>query len=347
MRLPNGFGQISKLTGKRLRSPWRAMVTLGKDPESGKYNRKIIGYYESYNKAYEALIEYHKNPLTPDKDIDMKELFKKWGETYFNETRPNAKKIYNYAWRYCESIYDMKVKDVRSYHIKQVVENDKMPVSTHRKVSAMLNLMFDYAVEYEITDKNYSRLASVQIDRTAKKKHFTLSVDEIKTIYAHPEIEIQDAMIIQMYTGLRPKELTILQKENIHLDENYMIGGMKTKAGKDRIIPIHPFIKPLIEKRMKENGEDDRYLFGGMNYDNYSYRFRLAREKLNFDPNHQPHDMRVTFVTLAKKYNVDEYAIKRIVGHQIEDITENTYTDRDPKWLLEEISKIPAAVDLV
>ncbi len=77
------------------------MVTLGKDPESGKYNRKIIGYYESYNKAYEALIEYHKNPLTPDKDINMKELFKKWGETYFNETRPNAKKIYNYAWRYC------------------------------------------------------------------------------------------------------------------------------------------------------------------------------------------------------------------------------------------------------
>lgn len=48
---------------------------------------------------------------------------------------------------------------------------------------------------------------------------------------------------------------------------------------------------------------------------------------------HKPHDGRKTFITLAKKYNVDEYAIKYIVGHSISDLTELD-------WLREEIAKI-------
>lgn len=38
--------------------------------------------------------------------------------------------------------------------------------------------------------------------------------------------------------------------------------------------------------------------------------------------------------------DVDEYAIKYMVGHQITDITEKVYTRRDPSWLAEEIRKI-------
>ena len=30
---------------------------------------------------------------------------------------------------------------------------------------------------------------------------------------------------------------------------------------------------------------------------------------------------------------VDEYAIKKMVGHEIYDITEKVYTKRDPQWL--------------
>lgn len=43
---------------------------------------------------------------------------------------------------------------------------------------------------------------------------------------------------------------------------------------------------------------------------------------------------------MAKKYQMDEYAIKRIVGHDIKDITEKIYTKRDIEWLKEEIEKI-------
>lgn len=43
---------------------------------------------------------------------------------------------------------------------------------------------------------------------------------------------------------------------------------------------------------------------------------------------------------MAKKSEVDEYAIKYIVGHKISDITERVYTERNVEWLKSEMEKI-------
>ena len=82
---------------------------------------------------------------------------------------------------------------------------------------------------------------------------------------------------------------------------------------------------------------------GGMaiTYDKYAGRFDkvVAALKLRDDP--RPHDPRMTFITMAKKAEVDEYTIKKLVGHRITDITEAAYTDRDLEWLRAELEKIP------
>ena len=43
---------------------------------------------------------------------------------------------------------------------------------------------------------------------------------------------------------------------------------------------------------------------------------------------------------MAKHYEVDEYAIKYIIGHAINDLTERVYTHRTIEWLTSEINKI-------
>ena len=63
-------------------------------------------------------------------------------------------------------------------------------------------------------------------------------------------------------------------------------------------------------------------------------------KRYNLSEKHRPHDSRKQFVTMAKKSGVDEFAIKRIVGHRISDITESIYTDRSTSWLKSEIEKI-------
>lgn len=77
-----------------------------------------------------------------------------------------------------------------------------------------------------------------------------------------------------------------------------------------------------------------------LTYAKYKYRFYKVVDALQLNPNHRLHDPRVQFITQAKKYNLDEYAIKYIVGHKIDDITEAVYTRRKDSWLIEEMEKI-------
>lgn len=74
----------------------------------------------------------------------------------------------------------------------------------------------------------------------------------------------------------------------------------------------------------------------------YKWQQRYANviEHLNLNPEHRAHDGRKHFITKAKKYKVDEYAIKYMVGHKITDVTEAVYTVREPEWLRQEIEKI-------
>lgn len=116
--------------------------------------------------------------------------------------------------------------------------------------------------------------------------------------------------------------------------------------------PIHPDIYDLVRKRYNEAKElGSEYLLNCVDskthrnnhmltYDKYRKRFNDIRDILKLNPDHRAHDPRKQFVTMAKKANIDEYAIKYMVGHTISDITEKIYTDRDIEWLKEEIRKI-------
>ena len=77
-----------------------------------------------------------------------------------------------------------------------------------------------------------------------------------------------------------------------------------------------------------------------LTYNRYQKVFGMIRDELKLNPEHRPHDGRKHFVTMAKKYGVDEYAIKYMVGHKISDITEKVYTQREFEWLKDEIEKI-------
>ena len=128
---------------------------------------------------------------------------------------------------------------------------------------------------------------------------------------------------------------------------------MKTDAGTDRVVPIHSKIRPLVEAKYKEAAElNSPYLLNWVDpnsrkkknikltYARYQKAFERIRDELGLNPNHRPHDGRTHFVTSAKRYEVDEYAIKYMVGHKISDITEKVYTKREFEWLKEEIEKI-------
>ena len=336
MRLPNGFGQISELKNRRLRNKWRAMVTIGWSND-GKPIRKVVGYYHTYNEAYGALMEYHKNPNELNENITMAELYDEWSEQYYKKLGESATRAHKAAWKYCESIYNIPVNRIKVRQIKDVVESD-MPPSMHDRVKILLSIIFDMAVEYEYADKNYARMATVYIEKNKTKHHIPFVDDEMSILWENVTDDCVKIMIIQCYTGFRPDELFCIDRDNVNIEEWQIIGGKKTKAGTNRLVPIHDRIKPLV---LDFYNRKDCTLFGRYNYDWYKRHFIAFRDGHDLNPNHKPHDGRVTFVTNMKRADANEYAIKHIVGHAISDLTESVYTKRDPEWLRKELSKLP------
>lgn len=335
-KLPNGFGQISEIKNRNLRKPYRAMVSVG-TKANGRPDSKILGYFETYNEAYEALIEYNRNPYDFKENITMNELFERWFKEYKEEgLHVTTYNTMRRCWDFCSSIYTLPVKDIKIRHIRYCIDEGyviekgvvKYPSDQQKcRIKSMFNHLLDYAVNNELIPVNPAKAMTLPKNiRNAPNSnihHEALSDSELVEL-SRAEFELKDLIIIQCYTGLRPQELLSLRPENINLEEGYIIGGMKTEAGRDRLIPIHDCIKPLLAKRK--------------GFENITYG-RLNKAYKDFH-GHKPHDGRKTFITLAKKYNVDEYAIKYIVGHKISDLTERVYTDREFEWLRAEIAKI-------
>lgn len=358
MRLPNGFGQITEIKGKPLRNPYRVMITVGKT-EFGRPISKLLkpnAYFKTYNEAYEALVEYHKNPYELDSFITMDELYEEWSKVYFEGITEASTRTVKAAWAKCDSIKNIIAKTIKPVQLKSCIDGIESP-NIKARAKSVLNLMFDYALEHEILAVNPARAFKLSNDVTVeverlKKDHISFSEADMKKLWENITIPYVPMVLIQCYTGFRPQELGLIRTENVDLKRNIIVGGMKTKAGTNRIVPIHSRIRSLVKSYYDEAVANNReYLLSTfdqnthlgnfrLTYDKYAKRFDNICKQLELEPDHRPHDPRKHFVTMAKKYKVDEYAIKRIVGHAIGDITEKIYTDRPVEWLNEEIEKI-------
>ena len=354
-RLPNGFGSITELKNSNLRNKFWARVTVGKTP-TGRYILKPLkpkAYFPTYEAAFAALVEYNKNPYDLEPDITVQELYDKWSDEYFNTlSSDSSARTIKSAWSYCSSIYTMRAKDVRVRHMKGCMEEgyrietrgknagQKVFASagTKSRMKSLFNLMFDYALEYEIIDTNYARNFEISDDIIKEMKenhrpHIPFTDDELQKLWENVDrVEFTDWIIIQSYMGWRPQELAILKLDEIDLENWTITGGMKTDAGKQRTIPIHSKIQSLVKKNYdfsmsvgsKTLLSDKGQTHSGkweMTYDKYASRFNKVISLLKLNPEHRPHDPRGTFITRMKKAEVDEYAVKALVGHSTKDIT--------------------------
>ncbi len=355
-KLPNGYGTIYKMAGKRSR-PYRAMKTDKWiiDPVTGKSKqiRSTIGYYQNREDAMIALANYNENPYDIKADsITFSEVYEKWSENYFPTLdNPSSIRTVTAAYAYCNDLYDMRMKDIKVSHLEGTILNAQVGDSTKSRIKSLFNMMYKYAVAHDIVEKDYASVMFSNgnpIKRSRTKEVIPFSQEEIFLLWDNLDnIAFADMILIGIYSGWRPKELATLKLADIGLEARTMLGGLKTDAGKNRIVPIHPLIKPLIENRIKEatamqseflfndaNGQQGTY----MTYDKYRKRFEKVMKYLKLT--HRPHETRHTFITKAKACDVDEYILKLIVGHAIDDITEKVYTHRTIDQLRAEMEKI-------
>lgn len=339
MRLPNGYGSVYKLSGKR-RNPFIVRVTVGWSNE-GKQILKTIGFYQTRQEGLNALAEYHSNPYDIDKGkITFAEVFDKWKNEHFPKISNNAIVNYNVAYKYCSSLYDMRFVDIRKSHLQSVVDNSGKAYPTRKLIKTLLNQLSNYAMQNDIVDKQYSQYIDVGKNE-GKLNRVPFSNEEIQKLFDNDTFDFVDTILIMIYTGMRVGELLTLENKNIFLDKRYMIGGIKTEAGKNRIIPINRKIEKYIRKYYNLNNQYLITNFKGqqMKYSNYRReKFDNIMEKLNMK--HNPHECRHTFASLMDRAEANKLCTKRIIGHSSPDLTDKIYTHKDIKDLIEAIDLI-------
>ena len=275
------------------------------------------------------------------------EVYAKWSEEHFKAIVPSAQRVWKSAFSYCKPLYQMRMKDIRVNHLEQTIKDAQIGDNTKSRMKSLFNLMYKYSMKHEIVDKNYAQLCDSVKKPKPEIVRIPFSDLEIQKLWDNIQVPFTDMVLIGIYTGFRPQELAILQIDDVDLDHWTIIGGLKTDAGKNRIVPIHPRIRELVQKNYNqaremrsdhlfndENGQQGTFL----TYDKYRGRFNKIMKRLNM--NHKPHDTRHSFITMAKAADMNEYILKLIVGHVVEDITENTYTHRTIEEFHQEIQKI-------
>lgn len=341
MRLPSGYGAVIKLKGNR-RKPYQARITKGYN-DDGKQIFMYLGYYTKKDEALTALAEYNESPYDISKDtITFEEVYKKWSVGHYNKISPSAIENYSLAFRkYCKSLYKMRFKDIRLAHLQDVIDNCGMAYPTRSMIKTLLNQLFNFGIKNDIIDKQYAKYIDVgKREGKAKRKPFT--PEEIERLFQNVDkLDYVDTVLIMIFTCMRVGEMLLIETKNVHLEEGYMKGGLKTEAGKNRTIPINKKIEPYIKKYYNPNNE---YLIMNthgrkMEYSNYRReKFDNIMEKLNMK--HCPHECRHTGISLLNSAGANSLCIKRIVGHSSQDITEDVYTHKTREELIHTINLI-------
>lgn len=341
MRKPSGYGSVIKLKGNR-RKPYQVRVTKGYDKDTGKQIYKYIGYFEKQQEAEMALAEYNANPYDIDTaKITFKQLYDKWSSEHFQKVGRTSIEHYDLAFRYCKEIHNMRFIDIKLNHLQGIIDNLGKPYPTRRMTKLLMSQLFRYAIKNDIIEKEYSKYVDLgKPSKREEKKIFTK--EEIDKLFKYVDkLEYVDTVLIMIFTCMRIGELVTIKTANVHLKERYMTGGIKTQAGRDRIIPINNKILPFIEKWYNPNNEFLITNDKGEQMQHQNYRrekFKNIMEKLGMD--HTPHECRHTGISLLDSAGANKLCVKRIVGHSSKDITEDIYTHKT-------IEELIATIDLI
>lgn len=344
MKLPNGYGSVTKLSGKR-RKPYVVRISNGytHDLEHDRViaNRVVLGYFKTKKEALDALAEYHAKPYDlANKDMTFKEIYEIVREKKIARLAKHSQQVYDSAYKHCSVIADMRICDIHVEELQYVIDNCNRRSGTKDSIKAVMGKVFEYALQNDLTKNDYSKYIEYEKDEV-KIVRSVFTPDEINALWKEKDNYANQIILILLYTGMRANELFELPIENVYLNEKYLdITAAKNKSS-IRQVPIHDKIMPLICTLYERGGKTLATNENGLKTQ-YKAFTEKALPDLNerYSMNHRLHDTRHTFVTNSRICGVDDLCLKKIVGHSVNGVTAKVYTHVSLNELLTEINKV-------
>jgi len=352
-RRPNNTGSVYKLPGHR-ENPWAVVM-----PKIGK-KRQYGGYYATKTEATIAANKLTTGEISDRYNDTVETIYEAWKTVHFKELSGWGEQGYKTAWTYFSDIKSMKMRDIKTDILQTIVDRavkDKKSRATCEKIRNLASQLCKYAMQQDLINKNYAQFLSLPKQEKKEKEIFTDK--EIAILFEHKADNDVRIILVLIYTGFRIDELLSVETADVHIKDGYMIGGEKTEAGENRIVPINEKIMPFV-RAWYETAIEKKYKYlivnsqgNKMNPNNYRNRgFYRVLGDLKFQPkidkDHPaskfarltPHSTRHTFASLAVRADIKPEVLQKLIGHAHYETTADIYIHDNIQQLKDGIKKM-------
>jgi integrase len=331
----NGQGTVYKDS----KGKWVAEYTIGWDEVDGKLNRRMRRKkgFATKNEAIAYLPNLKQDLPQQDVNVKFKDLYKKWLDGHTEKVTQSTINCYKSAYKYFSNLYYVEIVKIRTEHLQKCIDECPHGKRTKENMKALGTSLWRYAMQLDIVDRNYAEYIYIHKEEKAEKVAFSKA--QLDTMWANVDkIPNLKYVLLLCYTGMRLSEMLGAMTADYVPAEDYFVTGVKTDAGKNRVITISPKIKPFFADFAK-----GKHLFTDLSakkFRNDVYYPALAA--LDLDPVKEdgthintPHICRHTFATLMKNVPAPATDKQKLIGHSKFEMTAH-YTHTD----LESLKKI-------
>lgn len=341
----NGEGSVYKRKDIK-RRPWVVALPASYSlDEQGKMIKKqeILGHYASSKEAKAALAHYLEHPVV-EINMTVDDLHTLWlSRAEYKNLAKQSKDCYNAAWKKIpEDVKAIKMRELRTEDMQSCIDAHLEQSGTSLSyIKSSFSRLYALALERDICHKDYSKF--VKLPKKKKNEIHPFNAEEVEKIKkaAENRVPYADVILILIYTGFRISELLALTPDDYIIDEQILIGGLKTEAGENRHVPVLPIIKPYIERRLNVGGQKLICKDDGTGYSSCYMRKKyydaldaIGVRRLS------PHSCRKTCATMMVENGVTPEATQMILGHEEYSTTLKYYALVSDETLQKEMSKI-------
>lgn len=253
-RRSNGTGGAYKKDGN-----WAARVTIGWHVIDGKNVpiRKSKCGFKSKTEALKYCAKLQEQPLAPQKNISFEGLYLRWAEKYPERVSKSTMDCYRAAYKHFKPIHHREFSTLVNDDLQHCMDTCPAGKRTKENMKALISLLYKYAMDNDIAIRN--RAETLYTGNQEKGTRPAFTSDELSRLQQAVGFVPFAGMVYALcYLGYRPTEMLTLKKTDYDPIQKCFRGGIKTEAGKDRLVTISPKIQPIIDELMTYEGE---YIF--------------------------------------------------------------------------------------
>ena len=263
----NGTGNVYKRG-----DTWTARVVDHWEPspnsKSGlKPKFKTKGGFTRKKDAVNYCADLYRTKRREHPPREFKTNFELWKAAYSPRIKSTTMAGYVSAFKHFATLHYVLIDQISTTDLQECIDDCPCGKRTKQMMSVIASLVFKWAIADDQISKNAADNLYTGDDQTT---HYEPLTDEELQRIADSGEPYANYIVALCYLGHRPSEFFSFTKADYTQDgtgkrkAHYLSGGIKTDAGRNRLVTIPPIIQPIIDDQLKLEGTD--LLFPRLNH---------------------------------------------------------------------------------